>query len=82
MDAPLEAAPDGGVELPGNIRGAEDENAFGVFAHAVHLHEQLGLDASRGFGFTFAAGAAERIDFVDEDDRRFVFARHTKELLY
>jgi hypothetical protein len=44
------------------------------------LHEELGFDASGGFGFAFAAGPAERVDFVDEDDRGPVFAGEVEEL--
>jgi hypothetical protein len=44
------------------------------------LHEQLGLDAPRGFGFAFAARPAQRVDFVDEDDRGLVFAGEVEEL--
>jgi hypothetical protein len=80
VDSPLETAADGAVELPGDVGGAEDQHALAVAADAVHLHEQLGLDASGGFGFAFTARAAERVDFVDEDDRGTVFAGKVEEL--
>ena len=80
MDAALEAAADGRVELPGDVGGAEDEDALGVVADAVHLDEELGLDAAGGFGFAFAAGAAQGVDLVDEDDGGAVFAGEGEEL--
>lgn len=80
VDAALEAAADGGVELPGDVGGSQDEDAARVLADAVHLHEQLRLDAPRGLGLAFASWAAQRVDFVDEDDGRFVFAGHGEEL--
>ena len=82
MDAALEAAADGGVELPGDVGGAEDEDALGVAADAVHLDQEFGFDAPAGFGFAFAAGAAEGVDFVDEDYGGFVFAGHGEELFH
>lgn len=80
VHAALEPPADGGVELPRDVGGAEDQHARRVLAHAVHLHQHLGLDASRGFGLAFAAGAAEGVDFVDEDDGGVVFACHVEEL--
>lgn len=80
VHSPLEAAADSGVELPGDVCGAEDEHAAGVLAYAVHLYEELGFDAARGFGFAFAARAAEGVNFVDEDDGGLVFAGHGEEL--
>ena len=82
MHSPLESSPDRGVELPGDIGGAEDQDAFGVLAYTVHLDEELGFDAPRGFGFACAARAAEGVDFVDEDDAGFVFAGEVEELFY
>lgn len=82
MHAPLETPPDGRVELPGDVCRAEDEDAFGVVAYAVHLDEQFGFYAPRGFGFAFAARAAEGVDFVDEDYGGFVFAGEGEELFY
>lgn len=68
VDAALEAAADGAVELPGDVGCAEDEDGGRVVPDAVHLYEHFRLDATRGFGFAFAAVAAEGVDFVDEDD--------------
>ena len=80
MDSTLKAPSDRGVELPGDVCRAEDEHTLGVASHAVHLHEEFGLDAPRGFGFAFAARAAKGINFVDEDDGGFIFAREVEEL--
>lgn len=82
VDSALETATDGCVELPGDVRCAEDEHAARVLAYTVHLHEKLGLDAARRFGFAFATGAAEGVDFVDEDDGGLVFACHVEQLFY
>jgi hypothetical protein len=46
------------------------------------LNEEFGFDTARGFGFAFAARAAEGVDFVDEDDAGFVFAGEVEELFY
>ena len=55
MDSSLKSPSYRCVELPGNVCGTEDENAFAVAAHTVHLDEQFGLDASRRFRFAFTA---------------------------
>lgn len=68
MDTALEAATDGCVELPGNVGCAEDENAFGVAADTIHLYQHFSFDTARCFGLAFATGAAESVNFVDEDD--------------
>lgn len=80
MDAALEAAADGRVELPGDVGGAEDEDAARVVADAVHLNQELSFYAPRGFGLAFAAGPAQGVDFVDEDYGGFVFACEIEEL--
>ena len=82
MHSSLEASPYRRIELPGNVCRAQDEHAFGVATYTVHLYEELGLDTSGGFGLAFAAGAAEGVDLVDEDDAGFVFAGEVEELLY
>ena len=82
MHAPLEAAADSGVQLPGNVGGTKDEHAFGVFAYSVHLDEELSFDAPGRFALAFAARTAESVDFVDEDDGGFVFAGEVEELFY
>jgi hypothetical protein len=81
MHSPLESSPYRCVELPGDVRCAKDEYAFGVAAHAVHLDEKFGFDASGGFGFAFASWSAEGVDFVDEDDAGFVLTGEIEELL-
>ena len=80
VHAPLEAAADRPVKLPGDVGRAEDEDALSVFADAVHLDEQLRFDAAGGLRLAFAARAAQRVDLVDEDDGRLVLARHREEL--
>lgn len=45
---------DGGVELPGDVGGAEDEDAGCIVSYTVHLDEHLGLYPSAGFALTFA----------------------------
>ena len=82
MDSSLETSAYCCVELPGDVRCAEDENAFGVAAYPVHLDQEFGFDASGSFGFAFTARAAEGVDFVDEDDGGFVIAGHVEELFY
>ena len=80
MDAALKPATDGSVELPGDVGGAQDEYPFGVVADAVHLDEELGFYSAGGFGFALAAGAAQGVDLVDEDDGGAVFAGEGEEL--
>lgn len=80
VHAALEAAADGGVELPRDVGRAQHQHARRVLAHAVHLHQHLGLDAPRRLGLAFAARAAERVDLIDEDDGGVVFAGHVEEL--
>jgi hypothetical protein len=46
VDPSLEPSSDGGVELPWDVRRTQDEDPFGVFAHTVHLHQQLCLYTS------------------------------------
>ena len=82
MYSPLEPSSDCGVKLPGDVGCAKDKDASRVTAYAIHLDEEFGFYAPRGFGLAFATGAAEGVDFVDEDDGRFVFAGHVEELLY
>ena len=48
VDTLLEPPPYGRVEPPGNIGRSENKNAVVVDAHALHLHEELGLDSSGG----------------------------------
>ena len=80
--SPLEAAADGGVELPRDVGGAQDEHALAVLAHAVHLHQHLGLYPPRGLRLALAAGPAQGVDLVDEDDGGLVLAGHGEELLH
>lgn len=82
MDDALEAAEHGRVEAPGEVGGAKDEDPLVVVVDAVHLDEELGLDAARGLGLAaLAAGGAEGVDLVDEDYGGLGFAGHGEELL-
>lgn len=82
VDALLEAAPDGGVQGPGEVRRGEEEDAVVVVAEAVHLDEEFGLEAGcvLGVGGAAVAVAAEGVDFIDEDDGGFLFPREGEEL--
>jgi hypothetical protein len=71
---------DGYIELPGNICRTKNEHPRIIVTHTVHLHEELGLYTSRGFGFTLSTCSAQRVNFVDEDDRWFLFSRHREKL--
>ena len=54
-----------------------------VAAHAVHLHEELRLDAPARFVLVGAATlAGERVDLVNEDGGGRVEASHVEEQLY
>mmetsp|Transcript_18243 Transcript_18243/g.46350 ORF Transcript_18243/g.46350 Transcript_18243/m.46350 type:complete len:354 (+) Transcript_18243:186-1247(+) len=82
VDALLEAATHGRVEAPWGVGGAKHEQARVVVAHALHLDEELGLNATSGLVLAVAAGAAERVDLVDEDNRRAVLTRHLEEVAH
>jgi hypothetical protein len=77
----LETPPNRGVELPGDIGCAQDQNALGVFADTVHLYKQFGFDTSGRLGFSFATRDAQSVDLVNEDDGRLVFTCHIEKLL-
>jgi hypothetical protein len=72
---------DGDIERPRDVGRAEDEHARLVVPDSVHLDEELGLDPPRRFRLAFASCTAERVDFVDKDDRWGVLSCHRKELL-
>lgn len=46
VDTSLESSTDGCIKLPRNVSSAENENAFAVIAHTIHLDKNLGLDTS------------------------------------
>jgi len=80
VDALLEAPPHGRVELPGQVRGADDDQPAVVVAHAVHLHEELGLDAvGAGAAVTGVARAAQGFNLVYEDDGGLALAGELEE---
>ncbi len=82
MNSALETSSNCGIELPGDVGSAKDENAFRVPADAVHLYQKLCFDTAGGFAFAFAPRAAQRVDFIDEDDGGTVFSCHGEELFY
>ena len=77
----LESSPDGCVEIPRDIRGAEDQDTIVVDAHSLHLNQELCLDSSSSVVFRVGASAAERVNLVDEDDGRFTGSGKYKQTL-
>ena len=62
MTHPVKAAAHGLVEGVGQIGGAQNEDARLVAVDALHLHQELRLDAPRGLALAVPSAAAERID--------------------
>ena len=63
-----------GVELLEQVRGGHHDDLAGV-REAVHLHQQL-VERLLALGVVVRAAArADRVELVDEDDRRRVLAR-------
>ncbi len=82
INALLEAASNGRVQRPRNIRGAQDEYVvIVVVRHALHLHEKLGLDAACTLGLVVVTRRTQRVDLVDEDDAGSVGARQLEQIL-
>lgn len=81
VDALLESTANGRVEDPRYVCGAENENAIGVIAHALHLHQKLGLDASHAVVLVVRSRRAHRIDLVNEDNGGLVLAGQFEEIL-
>ena len=78
QDALLQPAQHGGVQLPGEVGGGQDEHELvGVCAQAVHLDEQLRLEPPAGLVLAgaLAARADQRVDLVQEDRARGEVAR-------
>lgn len=48
----------------------------------LHLHQELGLDATRGLALVLVPGAAQRVHLVDEDDGGFLLARQVEQVLH
>lgn len=48
----------------------------------LHLDQKLCLDAARRLALVLVPGAAQRVHFVDEDDRRFVLTRQIEQVLH
>ena len=88
VDALLEATAQRLVEIPREVGRCEHRHrarlGVGLVRRcrrdAVHLHEQLTLDAAARLVLVGAAAlAGERVDLVDEDGRRRVEASHLEE---
>ena len=77
----LKAPPDSGIQRPGEIRSAEDEDTSVVVTNAVHLDEQLGFEAGevRGGCAGRRARTAEGVDLVDKDYGGFFLAGELEE---
>mmetsp|Transcript_13376 Transcript_13376/g.40498 ORF Transcript_13376/g.40498 Transcript_13376/m.40498 type:complete len:353 (-) Transcript_13376:208-1266(-) len=82
VNALFEAATNGGVDLPRDVGRAQHQEPVLLLRDALHLDQELGLDASRGVGFALGAGAAHAVDFVDEDDGVVFCPRQREELLH
>lgn len=80
VDPLLEAPSDGGVEDPRDVGGAEHEDAVHIVAHALHLHQELGLDPTRTFALVLGTRRAQRVHLVDEDDAGLVSASQLEEI--
>jgi len=72
----------GWVKLPRHVRRAKHEDTVVGVSHPLHLHQELGLDAPRRVAFSLRSIRAQRVDFVDEDDRRFALAGHIEQVLH
>ena len=70
VDPLLEAPEESGVQLPGPVGGAKQEELVrlaGVVG-ARHLSQQLRLDAPRVLLLVGAAHPADAVNLIDEDD--------------
>jgi hypothetical protein len=76
----LKSAANCSVEHPGNVGGAQHQNSLHVVAHALHLHQKLGLYAPSRLRFVVGSGRAKRVNLIDEDDGGLVLAGHLEEL--
>src|SRR6185436_7162615 len=66
------------IQLVGPVRRADDEHSP-LAAETVDLREEL-IDVTVVDPERLAAAAGDRVDLVDEDDRRTVLARPVEEL--
>lgn len=48
----------------------------------LHLHQELGLDATRGLALVLVPGAAQRVHLIDEDDGGLLLAGQVKQVLH
>lgn len=78
----LESSPNRRIQHPRNIRGAQHQNAIHIVANALHLHEELGFDATRRLTLVVRSRRAQRVHLVDENDARLVLTRQLEEILH
>ena len=64
----VKAAADGLVKGVGQVGGAQDEDARVVRVDALHLHQELRLDAPRRLALPVAPRAAQRVNLRTEDN--------------
>ena len=77
----LKSPPDGGVQDPGNVGGAEHQDPVVIVADALHLDEELRLDPPRRLGLVVRPLPGQAVHLVDEDDAGFVLPRHLEQVL-
>lgn len=70
------------IELPRHVRRTKHENPIVRIPDSLHLDQELGLDAPRRVALAFRSIRAQRVDFVDEDDRRLALAGHIEQVLH
>lgn len=75
VDTLFKTTSDGRVQLPGNVGGAQHQDTVVVVAHTLHLYQEFSFNSARGFILTLTSGAAERINFVDENDCWLILSR-------
>ena len=59
---PVKTPAHGLIEGVGQVGGAQDEDAGLVGVDALHLHQELCLDAARGLALAIPTRAAQRVD--------------------
>mmetsp|Transcript_42953 Transcript_42953/g.101993 ORF Transcript_42953/g.101993 Transcript_42953/m.101993 type:complete len:451 (+) Transcript_42953:298-1650(+) len=83
VDALVKPPADGLVEVVRHVGRPEHEHPLVSLADALHLHEELRLDAPRGLALArVPARAAQGVYLVDEDDRRRPLPREAKQLAH
>jgi hypothetical protein len=82
VDTLLKTTSDGWVEFPGYVRRAQHEDSIIIIAHALHLHEEFGLNAARCFILTLASASTKGIDLIDKDNGGFIFSCKLEKLFH